>query len=159
MSTKLTKKSPLARYDLVESRSLEAVLKIADFRENVVSWLVEMLEIQGFDGLTKSQISFMGALDCGPNHAANLARDLGISRQAVHKIVKELETVGWLKVLPDEKLRNQKSIHFTEEGERMMSEARKLFQKLDRTLEGKFGDQIWDVLDGMAAIELPRPKP
>ncbi|MCV6825784.1 MULTISPECIES: MarR family winged helix-turn-helix transcriptional regulator [Halocynthiibacter] len=85
-------------------------------------------------GLTQSQLSFLSALDCGPNSASQIANDLGITRQAVHKTVKELEVLGWLNSEADPIRRNQRIITFTDEGERLMSEARALFEQLDERL-------------------------
>ena len=134
MSTKLTTfKNPPA-YEMAESRSLKLVHLTSNFERRAQKWLVDLLHGRGFDGLTRSQLSFLGALDCGPNYASKIADDLGISRQAVHKTVKELETCGWLQSEADQVLRNQRIITFTDEGERMMSEARALFRELDQRL-------------------------
>lgn len=81
-----------------------------------------------------SHLAFLGALDCGPNGAAQIAGDLGIARQAVRKKVKELEACVWLQTAPDPIRGNQRVIPFTNEGERMMSEVRALFQQLDDRL-------------------------
>jgi DNA-binding MarR family transcriptional regulator len=131
MSTKLTT-SPT--YEMAESRSLMLVHLASSFERRVQKWLVALLHDRGFTGLTQSQLSFLGALDCGPNSASQIANDLGISRQAVHKTVKELEGFGWLKSEVDPIRRNQRIITFTNEGERMMSEARALFKQLDKKL-------------------------
>ena len=133
MSTKLTT-SPVAGYELVNSLSLQLLQEMSAFQTRLASWLLNRLHHNGFDQLTLSQLQFLGLLDCGTNHAANLARDLGISRQAVHKIVRELENLGWLETLPDPTLGNQKTINFSIEGERMMALARQYFQQLDREL-------------------------
>lgn len=147
LSTKLTRgeiaknvrKSPSAGYDLLESQSLALTQGISAFQSRISSWLLKQLEKQGFEGLTASRLSFLGALDCGTNHAANLARSLDISRQAVHKTVRELEGLGWLKTQPDKEMGNQKIIIFTPEGERMMACARKLFFDLDNVLLEQIG--------------------
>lgn len=131
MSTKMTT-SPT--YEMADSRSLKLVHLVSNFERRVQKWLVELLHGKGFTGLTQSQLSFLGALDCGPNNASQIANDLGITRQAVHKTVKELEILGWLRSEADPIRRNQRIITFTDEGERMMSEARALFKQLDERL-------------------------
>lgn len=131
MSTKLTR-SPKADFPLVESHSLALLQAMRPFQGRIMGWLLGQLAAEGFGQLTAAQLSFMGALECNArNHAADLARNLGISRQAVHKTVAELEAVGFLESKPDPKLKNQRSISFTEEGERLMSCARKQFRELD----------------------------
>jgi len=119
---------------MADSRSLKLVYLASIFERRVQKWLVELLHNRGFTGLTQSQLNFLGALDCGPNSASKIANDLGITRQAVHKTVKELEASGWLNSEADPVLRNQRIITFTDEGERMMSEARALFEQLDERL-------------------------
>ncbi|MEP6067276.1 MAG: MarR family winged helix-turn-helix transcriptional regulator [Paracoccaceae bacterium] len=134
MSTKLTTSSPSLAYEMEDSRSLKLVHLASSFEKRAQKWLVDVLHSRGFVDLTQSQLSFLGALDCGPNSASQIANDLGITRQAVHKTVKELETLGWLKSDADPIRRNQRIITFTDEGERMMSVARSLFKELDDRL-------------------------
>ena len=140
MSTRFTIKSPLAGFDLVDSRSLALTMATGGFRDRVAAWLLGRLEREGFEGLTGRQLVFLSALNCGPNHASNLARGLGISRQAVHKVVRELERAGWLTTETDSQLGNQRVIRFTVEGERMMALARQNLSELDNVLLSKFGD-------------------
>lgn len=142
MSTKLTRRSPVAGYDLVESTSLALTQATETFRTRMVDWLLVQLEADGFAGLKANQLTFLGSLDCGVNFAAGLARTLGISRQAVHKTVRELEGAGWLATRPDAELKNQRVIVFTDEGERMMSCARQYFLELDRSLQHQFGEKF-----------------
>ncbi|MEP5727912.1 MAG: MarR family winged helix-turn-helix transcriptional regulator [Sulfitobacter sp.] len=134
MSTKLTTRGDGPVYEMAESRSLKLVHLASNFERRTQKWLVHLLRDQGFPDLTQSQLSFLGALDCGPNSASQIANDLGITRQAVHKTVKELETCGWLISRADPIRRNQRIITFTDEGERMMSQARALFKQLDDRL-------------------------
>ncbi|MEP0963775.1 MAG: MarR family winged helix-turn-helix transcriptional regulator [Roseobacter sp.] len=141
MSTKLTTSIASPTYEMANSRSLKLVLLTSNFERRAQKWLVKLLRNRGFDSLTQSQLSFLGALDCGPNYASQIAIDLGISRQAVHKSVKELVASGWLKSEADQIRRNQRIVTFTNEGERMMSEARALFQHLDNKLFAGWEEQ------------------
>lgn len=134
MSTKMTTIDASPAYEMADSRSLRLVHLTSNFERRVQKWLVDLLHARGFIDLTQSQLSFLGALDCGPNSASQIATSLGITRQAVHKTVKELEIRGWLTSEADPIRRNQRIITFTDEGERMMSEARALFKELDDRL-------------------------
>ncbi|GLQ35662.1 hypothetical protein GCM10007939_19450 [Amylibacter marinus] len=143
MSTKLTRKSPNAGYDLVDSHALSLTQATESFRNHMVQWLLSRLHEDGFPDLKASQLTFMGSLDCGVNFAAELARTLQVSRQAIHKTVRELENSGWLATRPDEALGNQRVIVFTDEGERIMACVRGHFLTLDKVLIKEFGeDQI-----------------
>jgi DNA-binding MarR family transcriptional regulator len=134
MSTKMTTRGNSIAYEMADSRSLRLVHLTSNFERRAQKWLVELLHERGFSELTQSQLNFLGALDCGPNSASQIAQNLGVTRQAVHKTVKELESNQWLTSEADPIRRNQRIITFTVEGERMMSEARALFQQLDETL-------------------------
>ena len=137
MSTKMTT-SPHG-FDLAESGSLSLIHAIGAFQTRLLNWLVEELHGEGFEGLTGSMLTFLGSLDCGENHASALARTMGISRQAIHKQIRELEALGWLLTKPHPVKGNQRVIVFTAEGERMMSVARKRFAALDAKLEIALG--------------------
>jgi len=141
LSTKLTRKSPLAGFELVDSHALTLTLATGVFRDRLSSWLRDRLAEDGFTTLTGAQLEFLSALDCGTNYASKLARGLQISRQAVHKTVRELERSGWVRTEPDENVGNQRVILFTAEGERMMAAARKHLSKLDKVLLRKFGEK------------------
>ena len=143
LSTKLTKKantSPRANFELPNSHSLSLTMAMDEFQKRTIDWLLKSLIEKGFSELTAGHLTFLGALDCGPNHAAELARGMGISRQAVHKKIKELEALGWLETTTDNEVGNQRVILFTKEGERMMSCARQHFAKLDEALFSKFNE-------------------
>ena len=153
MSTKLTRESPNAGYDLVDSHALSLTQATETFRDRMVLWLLSKLREDGFAGLKVNQLTFLGSLDCGVNFAAELARTLRISRQAVHKTVKELEGAGWLATRPDEALGNQRVIVFTDEGERMMSCARAHFQTLDSLLAQEFGEETLAELQKLLSFD------
>lgn len=146
MSTKLTRPEGGPAYEMAESRSLKLVHLTSTFERRAQKWLVDLLRGRGFSDLRQSQLSFLGALDCGPNSASQIANDLGITRQAVHKTVKELENCGWLQSAADPIRRNQRIITFTDEGERMMSEARALFKQLDQRLFARWDAERLDAL-------------
>ena len=128
------------------------------FQDRVVSQLVEQLRSQGFEGVKHGHITFLAALDCDANHAANVARKLRISRQAVHKTVRELEAFGWLETGNNPKLQNQKTIHFTSEGERMMSLARQFFFDLDKLFDARVGDNGFQAIETLISFTFDAEK-
>ena len=149
MSTKLTRLSPNAGYELLDSQALALTQASDAFQTRMVTWLLSKLKADGFETLKASQLTFLGSLDCGVNYASELARSLGISRQAVHKTVREMEIAGWLATTPDDTKGNQRVIIFTDEGERMMSHARLHFSKLDELLVQKYGPEALGMLQDL----------
>ncbi len=154
MSTKLTRYAPKSGQELVDSHALALTHATTRFQQNLVAWLLTRLAADGFEGVSASQLSLLGELDCGPNHAAQLARKLGVTRQAIHKSIRELEAAGWLQTRTDADLGNQKVIEFTEEGERMMAAARRHFADLDALLLKEFGIEGLEMVQRFLAVDL-----
>lgn len=151
MSTRITTSSH--GYDLADSASLALIQAIGGFQARILEWLVKELWKEGFSELTPTMLTFLGALDCGTNHASALARDLNVSRQAIHKQVRELEKLGWLATEPHPDKGNQRVIVFTAEGERMMSAARALFADLDHRLSVALPADIADLGRHLSAFK------
>jgi len=127
-------------YEMAESRSLRLTFALERFQDWLIGRLGHALQSDGFDDMTAARLSFLGALDCGENHASAVARRMQITRQAVHKTVRELEGLGWLTTRPDPERGNQRVIVFTEEGERLIARARAHFAALDDRLSAHFAD-------------------
>lgn len=145
MSTKLTK-SPIAGLPLLDSKSLELRQHIEVFREKQTHWLLSRLAQLGFDNVTSTHMNFLGALDCADNKAADIARRLNMTRQAVHKIVREIETLGYITTVRNPESKNSKLIRFTAKGEKLISAVRKLFAELDTHIEQQFNESNYQNL-------------
>ncbi len=81
----------------------------------------------------------LSALEYGVNYGSEIARNLGVSRQMVAKTVKELCRVNYLEQI--EGVGKQKQILFTERGEHLISDARKLLARLDDILSKAIGQK------------------
>lgn len=149
MSTEFTT-SP-AGYQMADSQSLRLTFALDRFQQWIIGHLVGALAEDGFGDMTAARLGFLGALDCGENHASAVARRLQITRQAVHKTVHELERLGWLTTRPDTRRQNQRVIVFTPEGERLIARARWHFARLDDQLNWHFSD----LEQTIAALENP----
>jgi len=124
---------------MVESRTLQLVNACRGFQQRVAAALAAALARRGYEGIGPAQLGFLAELDCGPNHAAELARRTGVSRQAVHKTVRELEALGVLAIADDPGLRNQKVILFTPAGERLIADCRSILAEMDARLADTLG--------------------
>ena len=99
-------------------------------------------------------MTFLAELECGENHAAELARRTGISRQAVHKQVKELAALGLLAERPDARRRNQRTIVFTDAGVQLIADARAILAEMDAALPAESdGASAADVLAFLSAAQ------
>ncbi len=122
---------------MVDSYSLRLYHASRAFQARVADALIRRLEERGYTRLGSSQLGFLAELDCGPNHAAELARRTGVSRQAVHKLARDLAEQGILEFSVDEVRRNQNVITFTAAGTALMAECRKLLADSSRSWAGR----------------------
>ena len=101
----------------------------------------------GFDGITPAHVNFIGSLDCGVTQSSEVARRLGVSRQAVHKMARELTSQGVIQLVPHPERGNQKVIRFTDNGAELISKMRRHLARMVADLEARLGD------GGLAALE------
>ncbi len=119
---------------MVDSLTLTLFHATRAFQQRVSAALLSALNKRGDEEISAAQLTFLAELDCGTNHASELARRAGVSRQAVHKMVRELAALGVLTVTTDDDRRNQKVIMFTEKGEKLMADCRRLIADMDSGL-------------------------
>lgn len=84
--------------------------------------------------LSSGQLSFLGALICGDNSPSDIARRLGVSRQAAQKQARDMARDGLLTIRSDPSRRNRTVITFTERGTALMMACRALLAELDAEL-------------------------
>jgi DNA-binding MarR family transcriptional regulator len=114
------------------------------FQERLTEVLVERLRARGHERITAAHLTFLAQLECGENHAAELARRTGVSRQAVHKQVKELAALGLLEERADATRRNQRIIAFTDRGIQLIADCRALLADLNSALPSDAGGMTAD---------------
>ena len=119
---------------MADSRMLRLFQACRRLQEQLTETLVARLRARGYQGVTAGHLTFLAELECGENHAAELARRTGISRQAVHKQVKELAALGLLDERPDPQRRNQRTIVFTDRGIQLIADARAILAEMDAEL-------------------------
>ena len=133
MSTKVTRKG----ISMVDSQSLKLVFSAAKVNELITKHVFNSLRQKGYKSATASTLSFLSALDCGVNHGSEIARNLGVSRQMVAKTVKELCAAGYL--IQTDGVGKQKQITYTDLGEKLIGESRKVLSQLDLSLSKEMG--------------------
>ncbi|ERN41579.1 hypothetical protein KR51_00017980 [Rubidibacter lacunae KORDI 51-2] len=123
---------------MADSQSLKLVFASALLHTQLLEYVAKNLHFMGFEAISPSRLEFLGALDCGVNYGAEIARQLRVSRQMVAKTVKELCQAGYLE--QTEGVGKQKQILFTEQGEHLISAARTVLADLDRVFVNRFGE-------------------
>jgi len=117
---------------MVESLSLKLAFASREMNEAILHRVASRLTAMGYDGATPAALDFLGALDCGDNHASELARMMGVSRQWVARNVARFCDQGYLEQHPG--AGREKRIVFTARGEALIADARRELAALDRLL-------------------------
>lgn len=86
--------------------------------------------------LSPAQLGFLAALICGETTSSQVARRLGLSRQATHRQAAALAQAGYLVLVPDPARRNQSLIRFTPEGTALMALCRGILSGMDDAMAG-----------------------
>ncbi len=140
MSTRLTRMGT----PMVESHALKLVMAASSVTEQISHYLSENLQSMGYTGASTSVLQFLSALDCGINYASEIARTLKVSRQMVAKTVKQLSALGYLQQIEGQG--KQKQIVFTQQGELLMADSRKLLAQLDGKMVNSGNESIWPLV-------------
>jgi len=108
--------------------------------------LLNLMHERGHPELTSAHLTFFNSLNCGMTHASEVARRMGISRQAVYKVTKELQKLGILELVDDPEDGRQKIISMTKRGERIALDARECLELVEAQLADQIGRRNLDVL-------------
>lgn len=117
---------------MVDSQLLLLAQASQRLQEAVAGYLSEQLSLLGYSDISPVLLGFLGQLDCGINHASDIARQMRVSRQMVAKYVRELCQLGYLR--QEQGHGKQKNILFTARGEQLMAQARQLLATADSQL-------------------------
>ncbi len=133
---------------MAESLTLDLFQACTMFQRRVGEALGRHLAQIGYGDITVHQLEFLSQLECGVTVASELARMMGVSRQAVHKQVRALVACGYLEQGADPGRGNQNMIAFTERGVQLIADCRAFLAQLD--------DEIVKSLKGVAPASLPQ---
>ena len=84
-----------------------------------------------------------------------LARRLGVSRQAVHKLALEAERLGLVEFVPSEEDGRVKLLRFSQKGWRMSEEAAAAFVRMEEELARHIGKDNVEELRRILALPWP----
>lgn len=124
---------------------------------NYYEWFDEnlqaMLSSSGEAAFSKSQSTIFINLAEGRNTAVDIARHLGVSKQAVNKTVNELVDRGYLRLTVDDQDKRIKRIEPTTAGLEKGRQASEALLALEKELAGKIGEEAFHSL--RKALENP----
>lgn len=108
-------------------------------------------EAHGIPTVTRGQAFLLANIGNGEHRAARLAKTLGISRQAISKMLAELIDKGVLETIPDPEDARAQLVVFTEAHKPVQMATISILFQLERELEAKFGKKKLDVLRSVLA--------
>lgn len=100
----------------------------------------------GYGFVTPSMHRLFAHMRHRPMSISDLARRMGLSRQAVHKTVGEAMRHGLVEFVDSESDKRIKLVRFSEKGLEMSAIAAKSIAKLEKRLEARIGKEDLDTL-------------
>jgi len=101
--------------------------------------LLARFEEAGWPEITRAHSLVFAHFDREGTRPSELARRIGISRQAVHQTVGELVELGLVELAPDPASRRAKLVVLTPLGRRRVAEAHGIFGELEGELARRIG--------------------
>ena len=116
--------------------------------QTILHGLIGRLRACGYAAITEPHLILFGNLDCGATHAAQIAQRMQVSRQAISKTLRELQSLGLVLLEDDPARRNQKLVVMTQEGMKLAIEARRALEEIENLLTEQIGDETMAKLRG-----------
>jgi DNA-binding MarR family transcriptional regulator len=125
-------------------------------------WMDESLQAtlkkNGLPTIGRSQSMILLAIESGTRRPANLARLMGVSRQAIRQQLLELEQIGLLDMVPDPDDGRAKIICFKEDAEPILRIARRALREIEQELSHRIGATNVERLRSALESDWGRPK-
>lgn len=113
--------------------------------------LLAALEAGNHHGLSQSDVLMLANLNCGRTYPSEVARRIGVTRQAVYKMLKNLEYKGIISLDLDTERRNSKVIVITPKGEELIRKAVEILEDIESELRAQLPpgsvDQLREILE------------
>ena len=128
MTPRQTRKAPLGQLLLQAFRWFDESLRLS-------------LAARGWPPHTHAQSLVFAHIDRQGTRISELARRVGVSRQAMHRTVGELVTLGVMELAPDPTNRSARLVILTEQGKANIEAALKVFADLEAGLATRLGQE------------------
>jgi DNA-binding MarR family transcriptional regulator len=113
-------------------------------------WLDEGLQARlrdrGWPSVSRPQSMVMTNIVSGIVRPSDIARNLGISRQAIHSTINQMVELGVVALEPDPDDRRHMVVSLTETGARMREDAQHAMDALSDQLAERLGHERFDAL-------------
>lgn len=126
-----------------------------------VSWMESRVlaaaEVHGYGAVTPAMNRLFGHMRRRPVSLSTLARQLGVSRQAVHQVVKEAEALGLVELTAHGSDARAKEVGFTAAGWAMSASAAASLDAIEEDLAGRIGRDDLETLRRILAKAWSEP--
>lgn len=149
LSTRLT----IGAKVLTPTRERSLATKLIRAYEWFDDALLQRMHAAGWTDLTRSSSMIFSYLDPEGSRPAELARRIGISRQAVHKTLNDMVASGLIELAPDPTDQRAKVVVLTAHGEEHVASARQILVELEQELESRIGHERMMGLRAALAVD------
>ena len=101
--------------------------------------LLNFLKSKGWPAITRPQSMVMANIAMGVKHPSDIARKLGISRQAIHATLKSMIALDMVQLVSDPTNKRVKIVDLTPTGERMREDAQHAMTVIVEELTNRIG--------------------
>jgi DNA-binding MarR family transcriptional regulator len=115
--------------------------------------LQNYLRKQGWPEVTRPQSMVMNNVVMGVRKPSDIARNLGVSRQAIHTTIRQMIDLGMLELVDDPEDGRSKVVAIGETGARMRESAQTAMLLLAEVLEHRIGKENVDQLKAALAAD------
>ena len=120
-------------------------------------WVDEALQAglreHGWDNVTRSQSLILANIAFGVRRASQLARNLGVTRQAVSQMLAEMERKGLVQCMSDPSDGRAQIVNFSEGSQGMRNDAMKLLAQIEAELAERIGQKRFKMLTEALQID------
>lgn len=124
----------------LETNFLRLLLEISEWMESEMLELSQNSEYQG----SIAELKLFNALRGQEKSISELARILGVSRQAVHKTIHKLKDKGYLELVISRNNKKDRLVKITESGQDIRKQGAEYLMKIERKLSWSIGERNLD---------------
>ena len=115
------------------------------------------MEEMGFARMTRMESFVIVNIAAGEQRAIEIARKLGVTRQAISQILKDFEERGWITVRQDPTDRRARIVSFSDPFAKHGRMCAQIVRGLVRELEGRIGTKAVDAFRSALAADWGEP--
>ena len=108
--------------------------------------LQENLRQRGMLTTTRTQSLIFGNISLGETRPSRLAKNVGISPQAMSQVLAELVAAGLVELVLDATDKRARVVQLTQAGHDYLTAVREIYFSMEKALEQRFGRAVIDVV-------------